>query len=203
MRALNQGQPTALLGAERDVSDLGHPAIAVWRKGIARADVDAIQVGVGGSPDIEILPGEHDPVVAAIGKGRLQLHAVQQVGRIGRGKITKTCVEPLKLANIAAAERQPVIVALILVLSVETDVGEFVRLGKRGGRASHETWVEPRMHIKVHSERANHQRMAAPVRFERDAPIGSSAAEESGSVERIHAKRILLVERQGPVSSQF
>ena len=37
------------------------------------------------------------------------------------------------------------------------------------------------MHIKVHSERANHQRMAAPVRFERDAPIGSSAAEESGS----------------------
>ena len=66
----------------------------------------------------------------AIGKRGLQLHAVEQVGRIGRGKVGKARVQPLKLANITAAQRQPVIVALILILRVEADVGELVRLRK-------------------------------------------------------------------------
>ena len=56
---------------------------------------------------------------------------------------------------------------------------------------------------KIHSERADHERMAAPMRFERDAPIRRNAAEQPGPVERIDAQRVLLVEPERPVSRQF
>ena len=57
-----------LAGAERDVGDLGHPAVAVRGQGVPGVHVEPVYVGVRGAPDIEILPGEDDPVVAAIGK---------------------------------------------------------------------------------------------------------------------------------------
>ena len=56
------------------------------------------------------------------------------IGRIGRGAVEEARVQPLILANIVAAQREPVVVALVLILRVEADVGVLVRLRKHPGR---------------------------------------------------------------------
>src|ERR1700676_2785404 len=82
---------------ERDVGDLGRPAVAVRGQGASGDRVDAVYGCIGGTPDIETLTGEYAPVVAAIGKRALQLQGIEQVGRISRSKIGKARIQSLKL----------------------------------------------------------------------------------------------------------
>ncbi|OIQ63912.1 hypothetical protein GALL_545410 [mine drainage metagenome] len=197
---IEPGVADHLAGAERNVGELGHPSVAV--RAVVGEVGCGVQAGVTGAPDIEILPGEDDPVVGAVGKRALQLQAVELVVRIGAG-VHKARVQILKLANEAAAKGQPVIVALILVLGIEADVSESIGQGKRPACSQRKGWIDPWMHVHRHPERADHERIPAPVRLQRDAPIGRNAAEQTGPVERVHAERVLRIESEGLVAGQF
>ena len=59
------------------------------------------------------------------------------------------------------------------------------------------------MYVDLHSERTDHQRMAAPMWLQRDPPIRCYAAELTGPVKRIDTERILRVESEGLVTAQF
>src|SRR6185369_14645986 len=125
--------------------------------------------GVGRTKLIEILRSENDPVVGAVGKRGLQVQTVQHVGRICRAQtIDKARIKPLKLADIAAAQCQPPIVALVLILRVEAEVGEYVCLRKHRGRETRKTLINEGMHIELPPERAERKRVPAPMRLDRD-----------------------------------
>src|SRR6202023_944220 len=59
------------------------------------------------------------------------------------------------------------------------------------------------MHVEVHSERTDHQRMPAPMRLECDAPIGRHAAEQPGRAEWVGTQRVLLSESEGSIARHF
>src|SRR6185437_14519973 len=169
---------------------------------------EPIQAGIGGAPIVEILSGEYDPVVSAVSKGRLQLQTVQEVVLIGReacwSEVVGECrIQPLEFANVAAAQGQPPIIALILVLGIEADVGESIRLRKYRGRERCETGIDPGMDVELPAERADHQRVSAPMRLQRDAPIGRNAAELSGRPERVGAETVLRAKAERLVTGEF
>src|ERR1700687_2325148 len=99
--------------AERNVVKLGDPAVAV--RAVVRECRCGVYARVGSTPDIEILTGDRDAVVAAKGKLSRQPKGVEFVGRIGRA-LREGRIQPLKLAYIVGAQRHPVIRTLILVL---------------------------------------------------------------------------------------
>src|SRR5579862_3700889 len=102
------GPAWCLAGAEWDVGDLGDPAVAVRAEGAGKPGVEN---WIGGSPRVEILPGQHNAVIAAVGKGRLQVKRVQIVVQVGGAAQAERRIELLKLVDIAAAQREPVVVA--------------------------------------------------------------------------------------------
>src|ERR1700722_692655 len=59
------------------------------------------------------------------------------------------------------------------------------------------------MDIELSSERADHQRIPAPVRLQRDAPVRRNAAELSGRAEWVRAEIVLRAEAQRLVTRQF
>ena len=71
--------------------------------------------------------------------------------------------------NVAAAQREPVILALVLILRVEADVGVFVGLRERGG--GEEDGISPGMDSSERAEGADLEPMVGPVRLEGCAPI--------------------------------
>src|SRR6202521_6072611 len=75
-----------LTGSERDVGDLGSKTIAVRAQTTRKT---RIRDRVGGAPGVEVLAGEHDIAVAAIGNRRLQAKRVELVGRIGGKTVDK------------------------------------------------------------------------------------------------------------------
>ena len=84
-----------LADSERDVGDLRRSSRCCSGVMAFAVDVHAVQGGVGGAPDVEILAGENEPVVAAIGKRGLQLQAVEQIVRIGRRRpLSEARVQP-------------------------------------------------------------------------------------------------------------
>ena len=70
--------------------------------------------------------------------------------------------------DVAAAQREPVMVALILILGVEGDVG--VAVGLIG--LSIGIRIAPRMKAGGHAEGAELEPVPAPMRFDRRAPVG-------------------------------
>src|SRR6516225_1027382 len=56
-----------LAGAERDIGDLGDPAVAVRRQRNAGDWISAEQRGIRSTPDIEILPGQDHAVILSQG----------------------------------------------------------------------------------------------------------------------------------------
>src|SRR5215467_633747 len=114
---------------ERDIRDLSYPAVAVWTDAARKP---RIEQRVGRSPDAEVLAGENDAVVTAECERPLQPQRVECVRRIGCRPARKARVELLKLADIAAAQRQPETVALVLVLRVVAEIREAVPL-RQGG----------------------------------------------------------------------
>src|ERR1700730_15309332 len=105
--------------------------------------------------------------------------------------------------NVAAAQCQPIVVALILILRVEAGIGEFVGLRERPGRSRCEARIEPWMNVEVHPERADHERMAAPLRLEGYAPIRRSSLEQPGRAEGIGTQALLRVEVERAVARHF
>src|ERR1700721_139108 len=70
-----------LADAEGDVGNLGREAVAVG--GGNPPAKSRVQGGIRAAPDVEILAGEDDPVVAAVGERPLQLEGVYVVIQIG------------------------------------------------------------------------------------------------------------------------
>jgi hypothetical protein len=67
------------------------------------------------------------------------------------------------------AQREPVILALVLILRVEADVGVFVGLRERGG--GEEDGISLGMDSGEHAEGADLEPMVGPVRLEGCAAI--------------------------------
>jgi hypothetical protein len=105
---------------EGDVRDLSHEA----------AGIAVIKARVRRPPHIEILAAEGDPVVTAIGERSIQLQCIQGIRRIIGTTHRVGRSQRLVFVNVGAAQGDPVIVALILILGVESDVG--VTIGQRG-----------------------------------------------------------------------
>ena len=59
------------------------------------------------------------------------------------------------------------------------------------------------MNTKVHPERADHKRMVAPLRLERDTPIWCRSVEQPGRAEGIGAQRVLRAEVKRAVARRF
>src|SRR5208282_1127661 len=110
---------------KRDVGDLGDPAVTVRTEAAGKS---AVQADVGSTPGVEVLAGEYDPVVVAVGERGIRPRFVESVSRVGGSPGEETCIQLLVFISVAAAQREPKITALILILRIEADVGVFVRL---------------------------------------------------------------------------
>lgn len=86
---------------ERDINDLGNIAVAVWTACTSR--IIAIQYRIWRTPSIEILAGQRDPIVVAVGQRSVQSQCIQGVGGIRRAAITESGIKLLVLVNICAA----------------------------------------------------------------------------------------------------
>jgi hypothetical protein len=114
---------------ERNIGDLCDPSVAVRHarsgRGAATGQI-SIPARITRAPGVEILAGEHDPVVASVGERGLQSKRIELISRIRAGE-HGAGIKLLMFMNVAAAQREPVILALVLILRVEADVGELVR----------------------------------------------------------------------------
>ena len=112
----------------------------------------------------------------------VRLEAVQTVAEVGRVALTKGRIQPLPLHDVAELDRDAVLVAVVLVLRVEADI-EIV-VGAVVVDAA-------RSDLPVHAEGPDHQVMVAPVRFERDAPVGRDVG------DRVRRAVAVVEQRQG------
>ena len=120
MRALNHGHPGAWLLHEWNISDLGDPTVGVR--------TTRFETEIGGAPAGEVLAGEHDPVVVAVGKRSIAARFVENVGRVTGNSVGEARVQFLEFINVAAAQRDPEIVTLILILRIKAEIGVVVGL---------------------------------------------------------------------------
>ena len=191
-----------LAGAERDVGDLGHPAVAV-RGQRASGDRSACRTrSASAVPQIlKYWPVRTIRLSAPKANEACSFRVLSSLVGLDEAQRGEARIEPLKLANVAAAQRHPVIGALILILRVEADVGEPV------GHAERSPVVPVTKLVSIHGctsvimpKVPSMKRVRAPMRLERNAPIGRHAAEQAGRVERIDAERVLLVEARASCS---
>src|SRR6516165_2171849 len=93
--------------------------------------------------------------------------------------------------DIAAAQREPKVVTLILILRIKTEVGELVSLWERGGHRR--SGKRPRMNVGHYAEGAGLEPIATPMRLEGDPPIGRRV-EQAGRAKGIGAQIVLRAE---------
>src|SRR6516165_9280835 len=93
--------------------------------------------------------------------------------------------------DIAAAQSEPKVVTLILILRIKAEVGVFVSLRERGGYRR--SGKRPRMNVGHHAERAGLEPIGAPMRLEGDPPIGRHV-EQAGRAKGIGAQIVLRAE---------
>src|SRR6516165_2724198 len=161
---------------EWDIGDFGDPAARIRTQIRRTGEEDRIWA----APAVEILSGEDDPVVVAVGQRCVGPRFVEFEFGIGDESKWEARIQLLVFVDQAAAQRQPEIAALILILGVHADIGEFVGLRESRGierryRASDRDKpiekTDKRMDVGDHAKRSNLEPMRAPMRFKGSAPI--------------------------------
>src|SRR6516164_9978963 len=152
---------------EWDIGDFGDPAARIRTQIRRTGEEDRIWA----APAVEILSGEDEPVVVAVGQRCVGPRFVEFEFGIGDESKWEARIQLLVFVDQAAAQRQPEIAALKLILGIYADIGEFVGLREGRGIERPSEKTDKRMDVGDHAKRSNLEPMRAPMRFKGSAPI--------------------------------